>query len=511
MKPADTDPYRALEAQLARLDEMDARGHPPTPPTVAVEPVTDDPAADLRALAGRRAKVLEPRKPITRQGPVPPPSSIVEGAGGAARVEAALQRIDALEDRLNAFVFVHPHAAQEAAESAGNGPLSGWPIAHKDLFFTAGQPTTAGSDLLRDHVPEHDATVVARLRRAGAVSVGKLATHEFATGITGTVSAFGPTRNPWDTDRIPGGSSCGSAAAVAAGLIRGATATDTGGSIRIPAACCGVVGFKPGYGTVPTAGVIPFSWSLDHVGPIARTVTDARTLLAAMRDHTPETSPPAAVRIGVPEQPLHECRPDVADALERMAGDLRRIGHHVATVTLPPGLFDVAPVAAAIFLAEGLALHRACLRRWPDRYRPETVRLLRTGEAVTGERYVQALRLRRKLVAEMGAAMRDVDVILCPALPMTAPHASADTVDLPGGPVDVRAALTRFTRPFNVTGQPALVVPCGADDDGMPIAAQLVGRAGEDAMVLALGSAYQEATDWLRWPRLAGARSEDRR
>lgn len=504
MSAGEPDPYRTLREQLQRLDQAATGGHAPISSPLPAAAPEQDPAGDLTVMARRRTDVREPRKPQPTSEAPPAAELIVADADQAPRtVDTALRRIAAHDGALNAFNFVDGVAAREAARSMPTGPLAGWPIGHKDILLTAGQPTTAGSDLLRHHVPREDATVVVRLRDAGAISVGKLATHEFASGITGTVSAFGPTHNPWDTTRIAGGSSCGSAAAVAAGLVRAATGTDTGGSVRIPAACCGVVGFKPTCGTVPTRGVIPFSWTLDHVGPIARTVEDARRMLEVMRGGSVEQPATGPLRVGLTRDLLATCRPEVADALEAMAADLQRLGHRVEALALEPGLFDVAPVAAALFLAEGLAYHADCLRRWPGRYQPQTVRLLECGRAVTGVRYVQALRLRRRLIAYLDRVLRDVDLILCPALPMTAPPAATETVELPEGALDVRAALTRFTRPFNVSGLPALVVPCGADDAGLPIAAQLVGRHGEDRRVLDTGAAYQRATAWLRWPPLA--------
>jgi len=436
--------------------------------------------------------------------PVDPALDIARAVRGGApagdQIERALGRIALLDPRINAFVWVDPATARDgvaAAERERRGPLAGVPIAHKDILWTADAPTTAGSALLRGYRPPRDAEVVARLRRAGAVSIGKLNTHEFATGITGRVSAFGPTLNPRAKGRLAGGSSCGSAAAVAAGMIAGATATDTGGSIRIPAACCGVVGFKPTFGAVPVDGVIPFAWSLDHVGAIASDVTDVALLHAVMAGDDKMLAdgfdegvlpPLGALRFGVADAWLSACDAPVAGAVEDLADALVAAGARRVGGEIPP-LAGAPAIAGAVFLAEGGWLHAETLRRRPEAYCEETREFLALAAGVTDADYELAQRLRLRLAAGFSRALQSIDLLIAPVLPTTAPPIDAAELDLPDRRLDVRAALTRFTRPFNLTGQPALCLPIGRDSAGLPIAAQLVGKREHDASL-------------LRWARL---------
>lgn len=492
-QPNDTPLLRAIRG--ARGDA--GVGGAPASRFCAADP--GDPnggAGDLAAMMAHRER-REPTFPARPAGIPPrvePVCTIVEqirrGASPQAQLDRALGRIAILEPAMRAFVWVGETAARDAAralEGAPGLPLAGVPIAHKDILWTAGVPTTAGSALLADHVPTRDATVVRRLATAGAISVGKVNTHEFATGVTGRVSVHGPTLNPVDRTRVPGGSSCGSAAAVAAGMVAAATATDTGGSIRIPAACCGVVGFKPTYGAVPVDGVIPFSWSLDHVGVIAGCVTDAAHVHSVMAGDAPPATPPPAstdrIRFALPEGWQARCDEATAGALERLAESMVAAGAERVRVAEPP-LEQLAAIAGAIFLAEGGALHQASLREFPDLYQPETVAFLSQASGVSATDYVAAQR-RRAAVARAFAALHErVDVLLVPALPTPAPAIETERVELPGGALDVRAALTLFTRPFNLTGQPVVCLPIGRDASGLPISAQLVGAVGTDRGLL---------------------------
>ncbi|MFQ5745077.1 MAG: amidase [Acidobacteriota bacterium] len=435
--------------------------------------------------------------------------------------ERALERIEALNPRLNAVVTTTAERARSDAArlrdalEAGERPrpLAGVPLLHKDLICTRGIRTTAGSRLLAGYVPAHDAAVAARLANAGTLLVGKANTHEFATGTTGTASCFGPTRNPWDTSRVAGGSSSGSAAALAAGLVAAATGSDTGGSIRIPAACCGVVGIKPTYGRVSRAGVIPFAWSLDHVGPMARSVADVAALLTAMCGHDPQDPASAeepgtdfsislsesleGMRFAMPAfQFLELARAEVAGAVREAGKALEQLGAQKVEVEMPAELAEVGPAAVAIFLAEGGAIHATTLEAAAHAYQPETYAFLSLASEVSGRAYLQAQRLRALLAASMAQVFQATDLLVVPTLPITAPPLDARLVDGPEGPLDVRAALTLFTRPFNLTGLPALSVPCGFDAQGLPIGLQIVGRPFEEAAVLCAGHAYQQATDW---------------
>ena len=435
--------------------------------------------------------------------------------------EQALERIAALNPLLNAVVAVTPDRAHSEASTIADGlqagerpaPLAGVPILHKDIICTRGTPTSAGSELLRGYVPASDAAIVARLANAGTLLVGKTNTHEFATGTTGAVSCFGPALNPWDTRRVTGGSSSGSAAALAAGLVPAATGTDTGGSIRIPSACCGTVGLKPTYGRVSRTGVIPFAWSLDHAGPMARGVADVAALLTAMSGHDPTDSASASERAADFGARLHEgiagmrfslpaphflqlARAEVVAAVEEAAAVLERLGARRVEVELPAEMAEVGPAAVAIFLAEGGSVHARTLESRPEAYQKETLAFLSLAGEVSGRAYVQAQRVRARLTSGMLRVLQTTDLLLTPTLPITAPRLDQKSVEGPAGPVDVRAALTLFTRPFNLTGLPALSLPCGFDDEGMPIGLQIVGRPFDEASVLRAGYAFERATDW---------------
>ncbi len=443
---------------------------------------------------------------------------------GETTAEAVLdgvqQRVAACDAALNAFITLSPDRALAEARAVDDvvtegerpRPLAGVPLAHKDIIATRALRTTAGSALLRDYVPTEDATVVARLSNAGTALVGKTNTHEFATGTTGTVSCFGATRNPWNLEHVTGGSSGGSGAALAAGLVPAATGTDTGGSIRIPAACCGIVGLKPTYGRVSRTGVVPFAWGLDHVGPMARRVRDVAMLLTAMAGPDPydrtsagETSSDfgAAVdqgikglRFAVPEFCFLElATTPVAETVREACRMLEELGARRLEVSLPQELALVGPAAIALFLAEGGAVHRSTLSTHPDAYCDETRAFLSLAEHVTAHQYLQAQRLRSILAAELARVFQTIDLLVTPTLAMTAPRQDDREVDGAEGPIDVRAAMTLFTRPFNLTGLPALSVPCGFQG-GLPIGLQLVGRAFDEATLLRAAQAYEAATDW---------------
>jgi aspartyl-tRNA(Asn)/glutamyl-tRNA(Gln) amidotransferase subunit A len=438
----------------------------------------------------------------------------------ATVLERVQQRVAACNPALNAFITLCPERAADEAHTvdevvaAGERPrpLAGIPLAHKDIIATAGVRTTAGSALLLEHVPTDDATVAARLSNAGTVLVGKTNTHEFATGTTGTVSHFGAVRNPWHREHVSGGSSSGSAAAIAAGMVPAATGTDTGGSIRIPSACCGVVGIKPTYGRVSRSGVVPFAWSLDHVGPIARRVRDVAVLLTAMSGPDPYDRAAAVepasdltagldagisgLRFAVPQAHFleHAVAP-VATAVRAAADVLEQLGARRVEVELPAELALVGPAAVALFLAEGGAVHRATLADHPQAYCDETRAFLSLAARVSADHYLQAQRLRALLADATARLFQRIDLLVTPTLPITAPRLDQRQVDGPDGPLDVRAAMTLFTRPFNLTGLPALSMPCGFDD-GLPIGLQLVSRPFDEAVVLRAAHAYEAATEW---------------
>jgi aspartyl-tRNA(Asn)/glutamyl-tRNA(Gln) amidotransferase subunit A len=422
-----------------------------------------------------------------------------------------LERIKRLDPKLNSYITVAADSAlaeakraeQQATSSETMGPLHGVPVALKDLFDTAGVKTTGGSKILADRVPNKDATVAAKLREAGAILLGKLNMHEFAFGVTTDNPHHGTCRNPWDTERIPGGSSGGSGAAVAAGLCYGSLGSDTGGSIRIPGSLCGITGLKPTYGRVSRAGVLPLSWSLDHAGPMTRTAEDAAIMLQVIAGYDPadpgsaevpvpsylEEAAVRGLRIGLPRRYFFEqVHPEVLAAVEQAAGVLRSEGATVRDVDIPD--LDLAGAAfAPVISSEAAAYHARWLAERPQDYGDDVRMRLTQGALYPATQYVNAQRLRRRVVDGFLAAMSSVDLLLTPTLPITAPEIGGTVVATPN-------PLTRFTFPLDVCGFPALTVPCGIDSQGLPIGAQLIGRPFDEATVLSAGRAYQRLTDW---------------
>jgi aspartyl-tRNA(Asn)/glutamyl-tRNA(Gln) amidotransferase subunit A len=424
--------------------------------------------------------------------------------------DACLTRIERLDPALNAFITVTAESARAEARAAQDGsgpagPLRGIPIALKDLFDTAGVRTTGGTKILADRVPDRDATVTARLRAAGTVLLGKLNMHEFAYGVSTDNPHYGPARNPWNTERIPGGSSGGSGVAIATGMCLGTLGSDTGGSIRIPSALCGITGLKPTYGRVSRAGVLPLSWSMDHVGPMARTVRDCALLLAAIAGYDPDdpASDPEPVsdyltgledgarglRIGLPRRLFFEqVNEEVLAAVEDTARTLRSEGAEVRDVEIEQ--VELAGMAGAtILVSEAAAYHQRWLRERPQDYGDDVRQRILTGELYPATAYINAQRLRGVLRDTFLRTLQEVDVLLAPATPHTAPP-------IEGFDTNVRAGLTRFTTPINLVGLPSLALPCGFDAGGLPIGMQLIGRPFEESLVLRAGRAYERATDW---------------
>ncbi len=437
-------------------------------------------------------------------------------------VRAHLDRIAALDGDLRAFITVTTDAALDAARSAEAelasgrevGPLHGVPFALKDLFDTADVRTTGGSKILADRVPTADSTVARRLRAAGAILLGKLNMHEFAYGPEGLNAHYGTSRNPWDAadTRIAGGSSSGSGVAVAAGLASFALGSDTGGSIRIPAALCGIVGLKPTYGRVSRAGVLPLAWSMDHVGPMTRTAADAALLLRVMAGYDPAdpttsvlpavdytaalTGSVKGLRVGLLRSFFMEAAaPDVRQAVEAAAKTLTSLGATVDEVQLGH-VGDVAAASLAIVGAEALAYHAEWVRTRPGDYQPDVLERLRMGAFVSGVHYVRAQQARALFRATVDEALAKRDVLLAPATPIVATRVGERDAVLGDGKADVRASLIRLTRPFNFSGHPACAMPCGFTAGGLPIGMQIVGRPFDEATVLRAADAYQRATDW---------------
>jgi aspartyl-tRNA(Asn)/glutamyl-tRNA(Gln) amidotransferase subunit A len=427
--------------------------------------------------------------------------------------EAALARIERLEPSVNAFIKVtaesarHAARAAEAAILAGNhlGPLHGIPIGIKDLYATSGVATTYGSPLYADWVPDFDAAAVERLKRAGAVLVGKTNLHELAYGSTSANAHYGAVHNPWRLDHHPGGSSGGSSAAVAAGMVYGAMGSDTGASIRQPAACVGVVGIKPTFGRVSKYGALPLSWSQDHAGPLTRTVRDAALILQALaghdsRDPTSVQRPVPdftagldagikGVRIGIARDFFFEdCDPEVVAAVEAALAVLEGQGAVLEEVALPDmaAAYTIGTITIAV---EGAAYHAANLRERPEAFSDELRASFELGSFYSGVDYVQAQRLRRQLMVAGARAMAGFAAVVMPTSPVAAtPIASS--------PPEHAMLRPRNTMPFNVLGLPAISVPCGFTSGGLPIGLQIAGHAFDEAGVLRVAQAYEQATDW---------------
>ena len=414
-----------------------------------------------------------------------------------------LDHIAKLNPRLNAFITVTEESARrraqeldrELASGTDRGPLHGIPIAHKDLIWTKGVRTTSGSKLFRDHVPNADAPVVAKLHEAGAVMLGKTGLHELAYGVTSDNPHFGTIRNPRDPSRTPGGSSGGSAVAVAADMAYMATGTDTGGSIRIPASFCGTVGLKPTYGLIDRSRIQPLGLSLDHVGPLTRAVCDAGITLDILTGGAHMRQAPASLRfihIGLPENfYFTHVSAEVRDAVHNAARRAEQLGAHVSPLRVPDidALNDVARV---ILLAEASALYEPYRARRED-FGADVLALLDQGRLVPATDYVNAQRIRKLLVAEFHALLSTVDCLLTPATPTTAPLIGQKQVELDGETVDMRLATTRFVRGVNLLGFPALAMPCGESNEGLPIGLQLIGRPFEESLLLALGEDLEAA------------------
>jgi len=436
-------------------------------------------------------------------------------------LQQSIDRFATWESHVHAFVTPTLEAARHEADAvdvdmaAGRhrGPLHGIPIAIKDIIDAQGVRTTCHSWLRQAHVPSQDATVVARLKQGGAVLLGKLATHEFAFGGPSFDLPFPPARNPWDVSRFTGGSSSGAGAAVAAGVALGALGTDTGGSIRQPAALCGVAGLKPTYGLVSRAGVFPLAWSLDHVGPLAWTAEDCALILnvVAGHDRSDATSHAASVsdftaqlgrnlrglRLGVPRAWfLGSVTTEVADATEAALRRFAELGAQVVDVPVAP-LADWHASLAIILLAEAFAVHAKDLRTHPSRYGARFRDRVMLGAFLSARDYLDAQRSRLVLTAGLNATLRDVDALVFPAAPGPATRLEANPK---WGIVDSAF----ITGPGNLAGLPSLSVCAGYSAEGLPLGLQIMGRSFDDAGVLALGDAYERATDWrARRPRLA--------
>ena len=415
---------------------------------------------------------------------------------------------------LNAFITVMEESArararradEELARGLDRGPLQGIPVAVKDVFCTQGVRTTCGSKVFADHVPDHDAAVVEKLDAAGAVLIGKTNMHELAYGISSSNPHFGVVHNPRDVERIPGGSSGGSGAAVASEMVFMAMGSDTGGSIRIPASFCGTVGLKPTFGRVSRYGVMPLDFSLDHMGPLTRSVRDAAVTLEALagfdpRDETssrepvpgyvpPEDPRLGGLSIGLPENFYFDgLDPAVAAAVRRMAQTAESLGARVAGVRVPD-IAELNTISRVILYAEASALLEPYLER-REQFGADVLSLLDQGRLLPATDYVNAQRLRRIKQQEFRAVFKQVDCLLTPTTPTAAPRIGQTTLEIDGREEDVRLASTRLVRGINALGLPALSMPCGLDRQGLPLGMQIIGRPFEEALILRIAAALE--------------------
>jgi len=441
-----------------------------------------------------------------------------------------LDRIELLNPSINAYLTLNAEAALKdaaAAESAlcsmtrrksrrDLGPLHGIPISLKDNLYTKDLRTTGGSKILRDFVPLHDAAVVTCLKNAGAILLGKTNMHEFAYGVTSNNPHFGAVRNPWDLERIPGGSSGGSAAALAAGLCYGSIGTDTGGSIRIPASLCGIVGLKPGLGRVSTADVIPLSTTLDFVGPMARTVADTGLLFEAIAARGKNERRPRAsrlpssrgrrTRIGIPKPFFFDVvSPEVQQAFDAALVTLKKLGGKLKEISLPY-IEESEKAGNEIAWAEATLYHREA-GWYPGRagdYGEDVRSRLEMGEKVSAVDYLQALELREKFIAGFHLALfeNQVDILVTPTTPIAAPRIGDETVSIGGKDHPTRALLLRLNRPANLGGIPAISVPCGLTVQGLPIGLQLLAGVTDEPLLIELAARFEQAAPLNARPRL---------
>ena len=436
-------------------------------------------------------------------------------------VEDTLERIEDLNEELHAYITVMRDSARKEAKKAEAdikegkylGPLHGIPVSLKDLIYVRGVRSTSGSRILSDFVPDHDATVVRRLKQAGAIVVGMNNTHEFACGITNINPHYGSSRNPWDPARMSGGSSGGSAVAVSAGMAVGALGTDTSGSIRVPSSLCGLFGLKPTYGRVSKFGVMPLAPSIDHVGPMARTSWDTAALLQAIAGYdmldesTLDLPVPDYLQIvsesddksrkftlGVPKEYFFDLiDPRVMDVFENCLGEMHACGVSTVPVTLNETR-KISDAWKAFRLGESAAVHSSWLKSRRSEYGSDVLAMLERGTKITAVEYITALRYKKELKDAFLKAMKGLDGLIVPTTSISAPMLEETSIDINGRNTEVYIALSRLTTVFNITGLPALNVPAGLVDGSLPIGVQLVGREFDEGLLLSLADLYERSS-----------------
>jgi aspartyl-tRNA(Asn)/glutamyl-tRNA(Gln) amidotransferase subunit A len=427
--------------------------------------------------------------------------------------EACFNQIERLNPTLNAFITVcdpqlttNPQPSELTIPFALANALRGIPIAVKDLFNTAGIRTTAGSKFFADNIPDTDAFVIEKIKQAGATIMGKTNTHEIALGVTGNNPHFGTAHNPWNTERIPGGSSSGSAIAVATGMALGALGTDTGGSIRIPASLCGVVGLKPTYGRVSLRGVFPLSWNLDHVGPLTACVRDAAAMLQVLSiydsldpssikmipgdylGHLVDDIEGKKIAVGVGEY-VESADSEVLNAVHQAVKVFESLGCKIQEVNVS-WMREAALANSTMTRSDGAAVHRERLQEHPEMFGADILQRLQQGANTTSTEYSLARRTQTEVKKRLDTFFESYDLLIVPSTPIAAPTIAGNDA------VEQAARLTRFTAPFNLAGLPAVSVPCGFTTDGLPIGLQIVSRPWADAKVLNAAYAYEQATEW---------------
>lgn len=440
-----------------------------------------------------------------------------------------LDRISKFQPSVNAYITVMAESALAQARRAEReiirghyrGMLHGIPLSLKDLFFTQGVPTTAGSKILKDFIPDRNAAAVDLLLHAGCIVLGKTNLHEFAYGPTNINPHYGPVRNPWALNRISGGSSGGSAASVVAAMAIASLGTDTGGSIRIPSAACGCVGLKPTSGRIPLEGVIPLSFSLDHVGPLSRCVADAACLFDILAQPKIPGRDPGSIlkvmrrgvhslKIGVPRQYFFDrVQPEVRRAILAAANVFDQLGAAVAEVDLPE-MKETERLAAEITGDEAFAYHEKWLREKPREYGADVRSRLELSRNASAISYIQALEAMKLYREKLDQALGHIHILIAPTLPIVVPSLDQKEAIVKGSHEDVRPALLRLTRPGNISGLPAISLPCGFSSNGMPIGLQIIGRRADEATVLRAAYAYEAATPWHKqFPSDSGLQTQD--